>query len=537
MYTGLLAIALAEVLCSAIDEIEARDEFWREVDTAGLENILVNQAALEASWKTEKVWSFRKPSHINIQESVSVLKLAEHVAKLRKPLRVVSLVDSNVVRCALSKGRSSSLGLTPVICKFGAVCTAAGLYFCLPFCPTRLNPADDPTRDVEVRQGTSSARALDLSIGELHQLAGCKALRRWAANWFRLVLIVCGKEVIYFKQKNLFRACPYLSLLPARQCEPTMEFDQTLGFPGEGPRALEFFCLLLFVGLPIKEPGSVSLSWTFAAISVGPNVAMAAPVEPRNAGDWKRATLRQGREPLPQGRPVLKITEKQREVLLEKFRVWLLGKGVIAAELFADTYHHVEEINCLLSMYGRELYKAGRPLAHYSETINAISSWKPQLRRVLQGSWDLAYSWVRSEPVVHHTAMPPQVLLACVTCCLTWGWARVAGCLALAWAGLLRAGEIFQSKRQDLQLPSDLGGTTPFILLAINEPKTRFSAARHQAAKVDIPDVISVCELAFRSLPPSAFLWPLSPQTLRVRFKAVCKALQLPDRFSQACDH
>lgn len=136
---------------------------------------------------------------------------------------------------------------------------------------------------------------------------------------------------------------------------------------------------------------------------------MAAPVEPRNAGDWKRATLRQGREPLPQGRPVLKITEKQREVLLEKFRVWLLGKGVIAAELFADTYHHVEEINCLLSMYGRELYKAGRPLAHYSETINAISSWKPQLRRVLQGSWDLAYSWVRSAPHGYATSGAARV--------------------------------------------------------------------------------------------------------------------------------
>ncbi|CAK9000734.1 Uncharacterized protein SCF082_LOCUS6627, partial [Durusdinium trenchii] len=232
----LASVLIPFVLCSAIDEIEARDEFWREVDTAGLENILVNQAALEASWKTEKV-----------------------------------------------------------------------------------------------RQGTSSARALDLSIGELHQLAGCKALRRWAANWFRLVLIVCGKEVIYFKQKNIFRACPYLSA--------------PHGYATSG----------------------------------------AARV----------------RDMLPD-----------------------LGLG----------------------------------------------------------------------------------------------------------QRLLRAGEIFQSKRQDLQLPSDLGGTTPFILLAINEPK-RFSAARHQAAKVDIPDVISVCELAFRSLPPSAFLWPLSPQTLRVRFKAVCKALQLPDRF------
>ena len=37
---------------------------------------------------------------------------------------------------------------------------------------------------------------------------------------------------------------------------------------------------------------------------------------------------------------------------------------------FSDTYHHVEEINTLLSMYGRDLYKSGRPLAHYSETIN-----------------------------------------------------------------------------------------------------------------------------------------------------------------------
>ena len=203
------------------------------------------------------------------------------------------------------------------------------------------------------------------------------------------------------------------SLLP--QC--ALDFDQTLGYPGEGPLVL---LLPLFFGFCLNEPGSFASSWTFAAIFLG-HGAMAAPIAPRNAGDWSRAQVREERGPLPQGRPVLKVTERQREKLLEGFSAWLATRGISTAELFADTYHNVEEINLLLSVYGGALYKNGRPLAHYSETINAISSWKPQLRRVLQGAWDLAYTWVKTEPAVHHTAMPPQVLMAMVTCCLTWG--------------------------------------------------------------------------------------------------------------------
>lgn len=170
MYTDGLAAALALVLDEAILKQRERKAFWDRIDTAGLENALVNQVAIEASWETEKAWTFKKPSHINIQECVSVLK--------------------HVVRCALSKGRSSSLGLSPVIARFGAVCVAAGLYFCLPFCPTRLNAADDPTRDVPIREGRESLSALSLSLMELYQLSKCRGLRRWAANWVRLTLLL-----------------------------------------------------------------------------------------------------------------------------------------------------------------------------------------------------------------------------------------------------------------------------------------------------------------------------------------------------------
>lgn len=392
-----------------------------------------------------------------------------------------------------------------------------------------MNASDDPTRDVRVREPVSRQICSGLSISDLQLVAQSKGLRRWAANWVRLMCLLIGKEVFSFGDKSVFRR-PFSALVPAKRpgLEHVLDFDQTLGYPGEGPFALLFLCCFPHLFSSIG-PGNAVHSWTFAAIFLVK--AMATPLQPRNPGDLSRAKIRAQRGPLPQGRPVLGTTEKQRTKLLEEFRVWLSSKGVQASDLFANAYHNIEEINTFLSMYGRDLYKTGRPLAHYSETINALGSWKPQLRRTLQGAWDVAYAWVKTEPAVHHTAMPPQVLLAVITCCLTWGWVRAAGCFALAWGGLLRAGELLQACRQDLQLPSDLGGTTPFLLLSIPEPKTRFSTARHQASKVDLPDLIDVCELAFSTLKPSEKLWDMSPQTLRSRFKAVCGALSLPTGF------
>lgn len=254
---------------------------------------------------------------------------------------------------------------------------------------------------------------------------------------------------------------------------------------------------------------------------------MAGPFEQRNAGDKARLFAREQRGPLPTGRPALKATEKNRELLLQQFSQWLEGRGLSFGELFSNAYQCVEEINLLLTAYGHDLYRGGRPLNHFSETINAISSLKPQ-RRTLEGAWDQAYSWVKLEPSIHHTAMPPQVVMAFLSCCLAWGWVRLAGCVALAWGGLVRAGEVLHAKRGELQLPSDVGSTVPFVLLAIPEPKTRYTTARHQCAKLDIPDLVQVTELAFKQLKPSEALWGMSGQTLRSRFRSVLNALQLP---------
>lgn len=124
--------------------------------------------------------------------------------------------------------------------------------------------------------------------------------------------------------------------------------------------------------------------------------------------------------------------------------------------------------------------------------------------------------------------MPWQVLLAMLTTALSWGWLKLAGMMALSWGSLLRVGEFCAALRGDLLLPEDTHFTNKFSLLAIREPKTRFSAARHQSAKLDIGDLLEVVSMAFLRLRRHQKLWPHSSQTLRTRFRQVLQALNLP---------
>ena len=98
----------------------------------------------------------------------------------------------------------------------------------------------------------------------------------------------------------------------------------------------------------------------------------------------------------------------------------------------------------------------------------------------------------------------------------------------LAYGGLLRAGEVISACRGQLLLPKDVGFSVSYALLTILEPKTRFTAARHQCAKIDMPDLLSLISLCFSELQPHQRLWPYTSQSLRTRFRSILQALGLP---------
>eukprot|EP00435_Cladocopium_sp_Y103_P022609 s2450_g5.t1 len=193
-YTPLLSLELARTLCLAMKvKIEIMEED-QAGSVVGLENLLVNQVAQTEKWEPLFSWRFKRQSHINILELSSVLRLVVHLAKTAAHTRVVCLTDSIVVRGAVSKGRTSSRGLSAVLRKICSCVVAAGLYITVPFVPTRLNVADDPTREAEIRG--AAGEKVGESAEDLFDMACFPPMRRWAANWARFLLLVLGPEAM-----------------------------------------------------------------------------------------------------------------------------------------------------------------------------------------------------------------------------------------------------------------------------------------------------------------------------------------------------
>lgn len=516
-YVERLSVALADVMCIGIKRLETFDEACSVSEHKGLESQLVNEVALSSAWSLESVWEFRVSSHINLLELSAVVRLVQRLVRKGKACRVVVLVDSNVVRCAASKGRSSSRALTKLLSRLAALCLVGGVYLVLGFVPTRLNPADDPTRDCSLRTPIAGLDIASWDRGDLFGLAEVCKCRRWASNWIRLVLLVLGPPVLSFANPAVYRRSPFpfglassVSVVGSDRFAK-LDFDSTLGYPGEGP--VTFFA-------SNWGPLSFCLLVICAVLDSSHGVLI-----PRNAGDVHRQLLRSSRPPLQEGRPVLGVTNQHREFYIKQFEDWLVSQGIFLGHLLANHVTSIDLINELLVKFGRVLYAIGRPYNHYAETINAVAARKPIVRRQLQEAWNLAYAWVRDEPSVHHIALPWQILLAAISLCFTWGWIDLAGMLALSFGALLRVGEFTGAIRRDLLLPVDTGYTNQFALLSLREPKTRFTAARHQCAKLDVPDLLRVVHIAFSRLLPHQKLWPKSGQTLRTRFRQVMTEL------------
>ena len=198
-------------------------------------------------------------------------------------------------------------------------------------------------------------------------------------------------------------------------------------------------------GLPFA---SVLFSTIWVVLAVLP-LACAAPRVAGSHGDSLRQQQRFGIK-LPDGRRVTEATGLSRENLLQKFQTWLAGRECNFDEVFLNNFPIIDDLNKWLCEYGRFLFHSGKPYYQYAETINAVATRRPTLRRSFRQAWDLAFMWCSFEPTEHHTAMPFQVLLAVLSTCLLWGWRREAGIFAMSWGALLRIGEIFHAVRGDV---------------------------------------------------------------------------------------
>ena len=592
VYVDGLALHVALAFRKALRLEKARELLEPEV--SGHESVMSNDLMLSSKWETVRSWFWKRKGHINVLEMSSAVSNLASVGRSASSVRFCCCVDSAVCKGAFSKGRSASRALQPLLKRACALCVCSDLYPGWIYTPTRLNCADDPTRDCPLR-GPLGHSLLESGVSfELLRKLNLLGLKKFAANWVRLVLLVslwepataadsgvsvpvwCHPWTLPFSTFVDFPGAlalwfcsvvaslrSYLLVRPWEFLPWTSSHSTTLDLPG----ASLGWCLCLALGalfllawcagvprLPCVHglPSAAGCNNNLTpkrlnkrsnpGLTVGPlcrgllamailcQVASGMPLAPMTAAERDRASQRQGNS-LICTRAVRPQTREKRKLYLDKFKEWLWGeKGVSFKNLMLEKPIDPERVSGFLIEYGRELYSAGSAYGIFAETINAVVVERPLLRRQLNGAWDLAFVWLSDEPHQHHPAMPLSVMAATVSVALAWGWAHEAAVILMGWAGVLRVGEILAASRKELVLPCDAVPGTTFALLIIRQPKTRGRTAKHQAARIDQEDIISFLTAMYKNSKPEEMLWPFSAATLRKRFGSLMTALSLPTK-------
>lgn len=552
-YVPELAKHFAKAVAEALRRKAHREE--NQSDVRGVESVAANDLLVSGDWRVEFQWHWRHSSHINLLESHSYLSLLRSLAAGGGGHRFTGLLDSRVAKCAHAKGRSSARALGPSLKKAAAIQIAYGLYPSLGFAPTRLNLADDPTRDTQLR-ATDSFSLADLLPPERFKYLHSTGLSRPAAGWVRLALLVVLLQGVEAEQpwrgslgfEIPFWTFPHASWFFSGLAVPCLRNTVSAHILAFGlclclfwicvsrstaAHRLGFlfgFFLLAICGSPLKYNRTGLHEMKPLPLVTFLSCACAMPLQPFNADERQKASRRSHVE-LHSDRVLRPQTRTRRETLLHDFEIWLCeNEGVTLSQFLDGPAVNAEHVSDILASYGRALFYAGKPYGRYSETINAVVGRRPHLRRSLISAWDVAFSWVTDEPHVHHPAMPLSVVLAFGGLALLWGWPVEASIFLMTWCGVLRIGEVLQALRADLVLPCDAAPGLPGAILQIRQPKTRGSAARHQAARIDPEDIVALLTAVFKRKPRQERLWTLSPSTLRKRFATLQNALGMPVR-------
>ena len=137
--------------------------------------------------------------------------------------------------------------------RISSTSVAYGLYGHGRFAPTRINPADAPTRRYKIPPPVPSSVLRGKEAEEVAWILRLPRVRRWAANWMRLVLLWSPSLSQFHASRESKRV---LSRFPLSGPEILSNFDSSLGYPGEGP------ILLLVIS---------AASWSFALCSLRPS--------------------------------------------------------------------------------------------------------------------------------------------------------------------------------------------------------------------------------------------------------------------------
>ena len=310
-------------------------------------------------------------------------------------------------------------------------------------------------------------------------------------------------------------------------------------------------------GRPIAAPSKAIPGWLESLQNGDPrpfDCVVAASRVPKIAARWLRFLLLLGGDieinpgppfskgrfsgntcgfPAPRGKLDLTVgfsaaTSNRMTKCLEAFRQWCEASSLPWDSLVSSP----EALAWALRGYGMHLFEVGLPRYLLVYSITACQDMYPACKSYTTVAWQVDKKWQVYEPGQCRAVLPAMAIRASVCIAALWGWFSWLGCLLLGFSAMLHPSEIVSLIRKDLIFPKDVAYDSMALYVHIKNPKTsRF--ARRQHGRVDDPEIISVLEALFFTLPLSDRLYHGSLTTFRKQWDAVMVCLGIPHRQDQ----
>jgi len=460
----------AQALSKAVDE--AKPELGIEEAAAfavrrrgAYESLWLNEWVRGAAWRVTRSRREHDPVHINIREVRTLLCEVCRVGAQHPGSHVLGTADSRVSIGAAGKGRSASAALNSELKIKIPDIIGFDIYPGYLFSPTRIIPADDPSR---LRPLRAHGRPycpdwwIPLQNGDYDLFdywARLPKQSRDCSEWARLVV--------------------KLLLSKGRRLKPKDDvWDSTLGYPGEGPPPRS-----------LPRPQDAALD------------------------------LRSFRNLTP-------VVAQRRARLLCEFATFVHTRSSLSLGEFLE--HPAGDIDRHLSDFGQLLFRTARSRGDYSETINAVVDARRGLRGSLQAAWEVSWVWRSLLPAGNRVAMPEQVFYAIMAIAVGWGWHDVAIVVGAGFLGLLRPHELRALLVSDLLTPFRLLASDGPMFVTIRLPKMRRLTARRSYTRIDHAGFIQYVDACTRGLSPATPIFPGSYAQLRAHFNRICAHLSVP---------
>jgi hypothetical protein len=182
-------------------------------------------------------------------------------------------------------------------------------------------------------------------------------------------------------------------------------------------------------------------------------------------------------------------------------------------------------------------YGSGAALQETVEAILACQRECRVTRQAIPAAWASCWTWRSLQPLKRRNPWPYSFWQSLVVVAMAIGtqaqgnlgrlWIRLSVLWRLAFATLLRPGEVLNLRRRSVKLPRDLLSENMPGVVIIEAPKNSQYFGRQQFVLVDDPSLLAWMSWDFEGMQPDDKLWPSSRQQMVKMLQEALRTLHM----------